>query len=102
MISNLSPQAFKEKLEEPQKYQLVDVRTPEEVAAGTILTPIVMDIYQDSFPEKVAELDPNLPTLVYCRGGVRSMSACKYMEKLGFKELYNLSTGVSGWPYELV
>jgi rhodanese-related sulfurtransferase len=34
---------------------------------------------------------------VYCKAGSRSGSAVDIMEDMGFKEIYDLSGGITGW-----
>lgn len=52
------------------------------------------------FPEKIGKLNKDKHYLVYCRSGNRSGQACKLMAAEGFTNLYNLSGGIGGWPYE--
>lgn len=86
-----------EELMKDENLQLVDVRTPEEVAAGYIEGAQHIDIYDPSFVEKVSELDKNRPVAVYCAVGGRSASASKRLQKLGFTKVYDLANGYRGW-----
>lgn len=43
------------------------------------------------------ELPNDTPILVYCAGGARSQIAASQLDKLGFKNVINLSKGFSGW-----
>ncbi len=80
--------------------QAVDVREPDEYAAGHIPGAILLplgQIREDAaalLPDKTAQL------LVYCRTGRRSAAACKQLSQLGYTALANLG-GVLHWPYEL-
>lgn len=76
---------------------VLDVRTPEEFAAGALPGAILIDINDPSFTSEVAELDTELPYLVYCRSGNRSAAAVEIMEDLGFTEIYELADGVQAW-----
>ena len=40
------------------------------------------------------ELDKDTPVVVYCHHGIRSITACSILERLGYKEVYNLSGGI--------
>jgi rhodanese-related sulfurtransferase len=73
--------------------KVLDVRTPGEYKAGHIAGAINIDITDRSFGEKIEKLNKEIPYLIYCRSGVKSMSAARYMSKLGFKEMYNLKGG---------
>ena len=46
---------------------VLDVRTPEEFAAGALPGAILIDINNPSFTNEVSALDTDLPYLVYCR-----------------------------------
>ncbi len=76
---------------------VLDVRTPEEFAAGVLPGAILIDINNPSFTDEVAQLDTELPYLVYCRSGNRSARAVEIMEDLGFTEIYELANGVQAW-----
>ena len=76
---------------------VLDVRTPEEFAAGTLPGAILIDINSASFTDDVSQLDRDLPYLVYCRSGNRSATAVRIMEDLGFSEIYELDNGIQAW-----
>lgn len=76
---------------------VLDVRTPEEFAAGALPGAILVDINGPSFTDEVSALDTDLPYLVYCRSGNRSAAAVEIMEDLGFGEIYELADGVQAW-----
>jgi rhodanese-related sulfurtransferase len=100
MIENLEASAFKNILDTEADVQLIDVRTPAEVEAGFIKGAQFFDIYEAEFPELIMELNPDKKTLIYCRSGARSMSACQYLSGQGFKHLVNLKGGILAWPYK--
>lgn len=88
---------LKQMKEGTAKPQILDVRTPEEVAAGSIAGATVIDIYDPAFMDKVKALDKNQPTIVYCKVGGRSAQACTLMSEAGFTKLYNLTGGYDAW-----
>ncbi|MBS45429.1 MAG: sulfurtransferase [Nocardioides sp.] len=67
----------------------IDVRTPEEVAAGALPGAITIDVQSADFDARVAELDPEASYVVYCRSGNRSAAAIERMVDLGFTDLVN-------------
>lgn len=85
------------KLTQEEPGIILDVRTPGEVAQGTIPGAIVVDWNGSSFEEKVNKLDKTKPVYVYCKSGGRSSSACSKMEGMGFEKLYNLEGGITAW-----
>lgn len=76
---------------------VLDVRTAAEFEKGRIPRAINLDINSSKFAEKVAALDTKKTYLVNCAVGMRSAKACKKMETMGFKKLYNLAPGFDGW-----
>lgn len=76
---------------------VLDIRTPEEVAGGALPGAMAIDFYSDSFRDQLAELDRDVPYLVYCRSGNRSADAVTLMTDLGFGEIYELDGGVVSW-----
>jgi len=77
--------------------QLLDVRTPGEIAQGKIAGALEIDINDADFKQKVSKLDKEKPVLVYCRSGARSGNAMRQMTAMGFKQVYNLAGGINAW-----
>ena len=79
-------------------YSLVDVRTPAEYTAdhlqGARLIPI------NELADRLDEIDRIKPVIAYCLSGSRSLAAARLMEGQGFKEVYNMSGGMSAWEDE--
>jgi len=73
--------------------KVLDVRTPMEFKMGHIPGATNIDITDSAFTAKIEKLNKKTPYLIYCRSGVKSMSAARYMSKSGFEELYNLKGG---------
>ena len=42
-------------------------------------------------------LDRNQPMLIYCAAGGRSNKTSVLMKEMGFKQIYELSSGINGW-----
>jgi len=72
--------------------QLVDVREPDEVAAGSL--PGAVNIPLGSLPDRVGELNADSPVLLLCRSGGRSGTAAQYLSDQGFKDVTNLTGGM--------
>lgn len=77
-------------------YQVVDVRTPAEVAK-TPLTgcPHAINIPVDDLRDRLKELNPQRPTVVSCGVGIRAHVALRILKQHGFAEVYNLSGGAT-------
>lgn len=79
------------------KTVVLDVRTKEEYKAGHIPGSVLIDFNADDFEQQVGKLDKDKTYLVHCASGGRSARACKKMERMGFKNLYNLEGGMGAW-----
>ena len=79
--------------EEQRPHHFVDVRTPEEVAEGTIGDASNIDYNAADFEEKIKTLDKDQPIYLFCRSGNRSGQASQFLAAEGFKEIYDLKGG---------
>ena len=79
------------------KVTIIDVRTADEFKAGHIEGAQNIDIYEDGFAAKAAELDKSKPILIHCQGGGRSRLALSTFKKLNFSEIYHMDGGMKGW-----
>jgi len=80
--------------------QVIDVRTPEEFAAGHIPGAVNIPIRTPDFPTRIAALDPAGTYAVYCRSGNRSQPAVAAMRDAGIGTIYELGAGTRGWVSE--
>jgi len=96
-IRKLDPQNFEKQLKESKDPILVDVRTPGEYAQGHLANAVLIDIYSDDFKSRVGKLDKTKPVFVYCKAGSRSGAAVGVFTEMGFKEIYDLSGGITAW-----
>ncbi len=76
---------------DPAKVTLLDVRTAEEFAAGSI--PGAVNIPVDDLRARLGELDAKKPVYEFCRIGLRGHVAYRILSQSGFPEVYNLAGG---------
>ncbi|MCY7410650.1 MAG: rhodanese-like domain-containing protein [Chitinophagales bacterium] len=93
---NLDIKTFAETMNAPNVV-IIDVRTPEEFAAGHIPTAKSINLNDKDFSTQLDALDKSKIYLVYCQKGGRSANASKQMTDKGFKQVYNLENGFSQW-----
>jgi phage shock protein E len=86
-----------DKLRQNKSKTVLDVRTAQEFKSGHIPGAVNIDINSPDFENKIGALDKQKTYLVHCAAGGRSARACKKLEGMGFKELYDLSPGFRGW-----
>ena len=96
-IQTIAPEAFAKKINETPKAQILDVRTPQEFAAGHLDNAVNIDWLGDGFVANAEKLDKSKPVFVYCKTNNRSPQAAAKLEELGFKTIYNLQGGLLKW-----
>ncbi|MDF2581649.1 MAG: beta-lactamase domain protein [Mycobacterium sp.] len=95
VASRLTAKAFDQRAAELIDLQVVDVRNPGEVEAGTIPHAIAIPVGQ--LPSRLSELDPAKPTVVYCAGGYRSSVAASLLRRNGFGDVSDILGGYGAW-----
>src|SRR3569833_84658 len=85
-------------LDEGRPLTLLDTRNDYEVKLGTFKNalPIGIDHFRE-FPEAVRKLPTHLkeqPIVMFCTGGIRCEKAGPFMEREGFKNIFQLDGGI--------
>lgn len=76
---------------------VIDVRTVEEYTSGHLVGAQNIPVEDpELWDERTAALDPERPTVVYCRTGRRSEIAAQQLVDAGFVEVYDMG-GVEDW-----
>jgi NADPH-dependent 2,4-dienoyl-CoA reductase/sulfur reductase-like enzyme/peroxiredoxin family protein/rhodanese-related sulfurtransferase/TusA-related sulfurtransferase len=79
------------------EFYIVDVRTPEEYALGTIEGAV--NIPLDEVRTRLKEFPQGKKILVFCGMGLRSYLAIRILSQNGFEEVYNLSGGYKTYSF---
>jgi len=77
--------------------QLIDVRTPEEFEIVTL--PRARNLELDHLRQRLGELDPQKPTVLFCQIGVRGYLAYRILKQAGFKDVRNLTGGIKTYSW---
>ncbi len=93
--SRLSAMDFDARRNDITGLQLVDIRNPGEVEHGAI--PGALTIPVGQLPSRLAELDADAPTVVYCAGGYRSSVAASVLRQAGFADVSDILGGYGAW-----
>jgi rhodanese-related sulfurtransferase len=75
--------------------QIVDVREPDEWAAGHLPGAVLIPLGQLAF--RKGELDPARPVVTICRSGNRSLTAAELLLKSGFRDVRSMAGGMIAW-----
>ncbi len=95
MVPEINAPELAERLAAPDPPIVIDVREPDEYdycrISGARLRPLGdIEVWE-------VELDPNAEYVFQCHTGVRSAQAAMYLQRRGFKRVYNLRGGIDAW-----
>lgn len=76
---------------------VVDVREPNEFAAGHVLGAKNLPLARLEAPGADLAKKKERPVIVYCDGGERSAKALATLKKQGYTRVANLSGGLGAW-----
>ncbi len=95
--SEISVKETHQLLQKKEPIVLLDIREREEIALGYIQGALFLP--QGRVKEEVETLlpDKDLPIVVYCAGGIRSLAAAKLMKEKGYPHVYSMTKGINGW-----
>ncbi|MBQ4815151.1 rhodanese-like domain-containing protein [Bacillus pumilus] len=96
-VKEISIEELKQKLEQGEAIQLVDVREDEEVVEGMI--PEAVHIRMGDIPEKLDAFDQTQEYYIICRSGKRSENVCYFLEDQGYQAT-NVVGGMLAWTGE--
>ena len=87
----------KQKLDDGEKFLLVDVREESEFAKDHLPGAIHLGkgVIERDVETRVP--DVNTPMVLYCGGGFRSAMAADNLQKMGYTNVLSMDGGVRGW-----
>jgi adenylyltransferase/sulfurtransferase len=97
-IPEITPRELKTRLDRGDDLFILDVREPHEYQICNIhghLIPL------GDLPKRVSELDSSREIVAHCRSGKRSADAVEFLQKAGFKKIWNLKGGILAWSDEV-
>lgn len=98
-VKEVSVQELKRRLDAGEKFQLLDVREPWEIAIAHLPGSIQIPLGQ--LPARLAELQSDSDLIVMCKSGGRSRRATELLLARGFERAANLSGGIDAWAHEI-
>lgn len=107
MIPEISVQELAKKLEQGERFTLLDVREEWEIRLAAIrdervlLLPMSVLARQlkEAFPEPLR--NPDAPMVVMCHHGVRSANVTAWMLQNGWKNVFSLSGGIDAYARQV-
>ena len=92
--SHLNPKEWNELIKDKDTH-IIDTRKPFEHKVGTFKKSVNPNVnnFRD-FPKYLNKLQKNKPVAMFCTGGIRCEKTSVYLEKKGFKNIYQLKGGI--------
>lgn len=96
-MKEITVEELKQRLDNGEKLNIIDVREPEEYAEYNIgakhiplgqILGMQLDELEDLKDEEL---------IIHCKSGKRSMQACLVLEQVGFKNCVNVAGGAMAW-----
>jgi rhodanese-related sulfurtransferase len=97
-MQEITVQELKDKIDNGDDFQLIDVREDFEYETsniGGVLIPLGGILIETD------KISKDKPVVVMCRSGKRSAAAIMQLEQRGFTNLYNLQGGILAWAQEI-
>jgi len=99
-MPQISATELKQRLDNGEDIQIVDVREANEVAIAKLPNSIHIPLAQ--VVNRMSEIDPARETVVHCKMGGRSARAIQALKQSGFTgNLTNLAGGITAWSNDV-
>ena len=98
-IAQLTPQQVQDCLKKQPASLLLDVREEDEVRLCAL--PGSLHIPMNLIPLRHNELPDDIPIIVYCHHGIRSLNVARYLAHVGFENVANLQGGIDAWARQI-
>ena len=94
---NVGVGELKKKIDSGAKIIILDVRTPQELVRGKIENSInlPLDFFEDNIDKSVPDKNENV--YLFCLSGSRSLFAAEIMSRKGYKNVFNVTSGMLAW-----
>ena len=99
-MEEISATELKQRLDQGDDIQIIDVREPNEHEVARI--PGAKLIPLKEVVGRADEIDPHRETVVHCKMGGRSAKAIEALQRAGFQgRLVNLRGGITAWSNDV-
>jgi len=98
LVQPMSVKDLKRRLDAGQRFELIDVRTPEERATASIEGSLLIN---EALVRRLEALPKDRMLVFHCHHGGRSQSAAEHFAALGFTNVHNVVGGIDAWSLEI-
>jgi rhodanese-related sulfurtransferase len=99
MIPEVSAQELAQRCEAKEDFALIDVREPWEVEICSL--PGARHIPMRALMTNLANLPRDKDIVFICHSGGRTASIVRYLNGMGFENVYSLTGGLDAWAREI-
>lgn len=82
-----------------EAHLVLDVREASELQAASLDGALHVPLM--TLPDRVSEIPADMPVVVMCHHGMRSMNAVQWLRANGMDNVVNLIGGISAWAREV-
>jgi adenylyltransferase/sulfurtransferase len=93
-VPAIEVEELKRKLDAGEDVFVLDVREPHEYQICNLAGHLIP---LGDLPKRVHELDSSREIVAHCRSGKRSADAVEFLQKAGFRKVWNLTGGILAW-----
>ncbi len=97
-VQSMSVRELKTAIDAGEKFELLDVRTPEERAIAAIPGAALLN---EAEAARIEGLPRDTRLVLHCHHGGRSQQAAEQFVSLGFQQVYNVVGGIDAWSQEI-
>ncbi|MEZ4331921.1 MAG: Grx4 family monothiol glutaredoxin [Myxococcota bacterium] len=97
-VRQMSVRELAELLESGERFELLDVRTPEERAIAAIPGSVILN---ETEAARIESLPRDTKLVLHCHHGGRSQQAAEQFVSLGFTQVWNVVGGIDAWSQEI-
>jgi rhodanese-related sulfurtransferase len=97
-MKEISVKELKEKLDNKEDIQLIDVREIHEAEVAHIGGELIP---MGEVIDNMDKISKEKPVIIHCRSGKRSAAIVDALERHGYHNVYNLKGGILAWADEI-
>jgi monothiol glutaredoxin len=97
-VQQLSVKDLKSRLDAGERFEFIDVRSPEERATASIPGTTLVN---EDVAKRLEALPRESVLVFHCHHGGRSQAAAEHFADLGFTNVFNVVGGIDAWSQEI-
>jgi len=97
-VQQMSVRDLKSAMDAGERFELIDVRTPEERATASIPGAALLNQEENA---RINTLPRDTKLVLHCHHGGRSQQAAEQLVSMGFTNVHNVIGGIDAWSQEI-